>query len=75
MSQEQILLWKVQVWIIALKLIFCQLNIQTRKWPASVAQLDACLTGDQEEQIRPPSGQQHSFVIMKYFLRSFSLFR
>ena len=46
--------------------------------PASVAQLDARLTGDQEVAGSTPAGSATFFrgdLIMKYFLQSFSPFR
>ena len=46
--------------------------------PASVAQLDACPTGEQEVAGSTPAGSAtffHGDLIMKYFLRSFSPFR
>ena len=59
---------------------FCELftNITTRTVPASVAQLDARPTGDQEVAGSTPAevGNILSWrLIMKYFLRSFSSFR
>ena len=45
--------------------------------PASVAQLDARLTDDQEVAGSTPARSETFFcgnLIMKYFLRSFSLF-
>ena len=46
-------------------------------WPASMAQLDAQLTGDQEVAGSTPIGSATFFrrdLIMKYFLQSFSPF-
>ena len=48
-----------------------------KEGPASVDQLYARSTGDQEVVDSTPPGQQHAFVeiIMKYVLLSFSPFR
>ena len=50
----------------------------TSSEPASVAQLDACPTGDQEVAGSTPAVSATFFrgdLIMKYFLQSFSSFR
>ena len=47
-------------------------------WPASVAQLDVRLTGDQEVADSTPAGSATFFrgdLIMKYFLRSFEKYQ
>ena len=54
------------------------MNMYEVIWPASVAQLDARPTGDQEVAGSTPAevGNILSWrLIMKYFLRSFSPFR
>ena len=56
----------------------CMSPTRVCPWPASVAQLDARPTGDQEVAGSNPVGSATFFredLIMKYFLWSFSPFR
>ena len=49
-------------WVFNEKVLMFFMPLPFSMEPASVAQLDARPTGDQEIAVRPPLGRQHSFI-------------